>query len=320
MMTAIAWYAQEKSVTIAEFNAAYASIPLAGIILAMLFDYGLDTGKLYNKMLGRGKSGLSKLVFAFGGAVFVFFIVFTWLLAGTITLNLAAVTPATLVASALVALIVLLPNTGTSEWLLWLWIAETIVTGGYAPDNIPDYFAPRGVFEVASPLEKKVRTANWLIKVFVVALAGGLLLKYGADHSVTVEQFTQAVAATPLILIIGIEVLDKFSDRLDYKKVYWNFAQPKEYNFSVAMQSTLTAFAIAGGAAFIAVLYIMAGTITFSLGAYNPGILLAAALYALYIIAPETGDDELILFLWIAASVATKFQYFTLIPAMITQV
>ena len=129
LMTGIAWYAQEKSVTIAEFNAAYASIPLVGILLAMLFDYGLDTGKLYNRMLGRGKNGISKLVFAFG-AVFVFFMMFTWLLAGTITLNLASVTPATLVASSLVALVVLLPNTGTSEWLLWLWIAETIVTGG----------------------------------------------------------------------------------------------------------------------------------------------------------------------------------------------
>jgi len=129
IIAAIAWYAQEMSVTIAEFNAAYASIPLVGIFLALVFDYGLDTGKLYNRMLGRGKSGLSKLVFAFG-AVFVFFLMFTWLLAGTITLNLAAVTPATLVASALVALVVLLPNTGTSEWLLWLWIAETIVTGG----------------------------------------------------------------------------------------------------------------------------------------------------------------------------------------------
>ncbi|AJC70911.1 hypothetical protein X802_00915 [Thermococcus guaymasensis DSM 11113] len=129
MMALMAWYAQAKSVTIAEFNAAYASIPLVGIILALVFDYGLDTGKLYNRMLGRGKSGLSKLAFAFG-AVFVFFMTFTWLLAGTITLNLATITPATLVASALVALIVLLPNTGTSEWLLWLWIAETIVTGG----------------------------------------------------------------------------------------------------------------------------------------------------------------------------------------------
>ena len=172
---------------------------------------------------------------------------------------------------------------------------------------------------MAGPLEKKVRTANWLIKLFVVAVAGGLLLKYGADHSVTVGQFTQAIASTPIVLVIGIELLDKLSDKWDYKKLYWNYAQPKEYNFSVAMQSTLFALVIAG-AAFIGVLYLMAGTITFSLGAYNPGVLLAAAVYALYIIAPETGDDELILFLWIAANVATGFQYFTLIPAMISQV
>ncbi|AMM53482.1 hypothetical protein [Pyrococcus kukulkanii] len=129
IMATIAWYAQEKSVSIAEFNAAYASIPLTGIMLAMLFDYGLDTGKLYNRMLGRGKSPLSKLAFAIG-AVAMFFLAFTWLLAGTITLNFATITPATLIASAFVALIILLPHTGTSEWLLWLWIAETIVTGG----------------------------------------------------------------------------------------------------------------------------------------------------------------------------------------------
>ena len=172
---------------------------------------------------------------------------------------------------------------------------------------------------MAGPLDKKVRTANWLIKFFVVALAGGFIMKYGADHSVTVGQFTQAIAATPLALVIGIEILDKLSDKWDYKKLYWNYIQPKEYNFSVAMQSTIFSFAIAG-VAFIAVLYLMAGTITLSLGAYNPGILLAAAVYAMYIIAPETGDDELILFLWVAANVATGFQHFTLIPAMISQV
>ncbi|MBO8175187.1 MAG: hypothetical protein H0Z18_08010 [Thermococcus sp.] len=129
IMALIAWYAQKNSVTIAQFNAAYASIPLSALILGMVFDYGLDTGKLYNKMLGRGKNPIQKLTFAIG-AVFIFFLAFTWALAGTITLNFATITPATLIVSAFVALVVLLPRTGTSEWLLWLWIAETIVTGG----------------------------------------------------------------------------------------------------------------------------------------------------------------------------------------------
>jgi len=129
IMALITWYAQKNSVTIAQFNAAYASIPLSALVLGMIFDYGLDTGKLYNKMLGRGKSTLSKLAFAIS-AVAIFFLMFTWLVAGTITLNLAIIQPETLVAAGVVSLLVLMPNTGTSEWLLWLWIAETIVTGG----------------------------------------------------------------------------------------------------------------------------------------------------------------------------------------------
>lgn len=129
IMSLIAWYASSKNVTIAQFNVAYASIPLSVILLAMVFDYGLDTGKLYNRMLGRGKNPLSKLAFAIG-SVTVFFLLFTWLVAGTVTLNLSLLQPENIVAAGIVALVVLIPNTGTSEWLLWLWIATQIATGG----------------------------------------------------------------------------------------------------------------------------------------------------------------------------------------------
>ena len=129
IMAFIAWYAQKHSVTIAQFNSAYASIPFVGILAALAFDYGLDTGKLYTKMLGRGKTPLSKFILALG-SVIVFFIMFTWILVGTITLNLAVIQPEVLVAAGFVSIVVLMPNTGTSEWLLWLWIAETIVTQG----------------------------------------------------------------------------------------------------------------------------------------------------------------------------------------------
>ena len=129
IMTLLAWYAQEKSVTVAQFNQAYASIPLVGILIAVVFDYGLDTGKLYNKIFGKGRNSLEGFIFGIV-AVAAFFLAFTWTIAGSITLDLMAISPEVLVAAGLVALVVLLPNTGTSEWLLWLWIAETIVTGG----------------------------------------------------------------------------------------------------------------------------------------------------------------------------------------------
>ena len=129
IMALLAWYAQEKSVTIAQFNQAYASIPIVGILIAVVFDYALDTGKLYTKIFGKSRNSLEGFIFGMV-AVAMFFLAFTWTIAGSITLDLMAISPEVLVAAGLVALVVLLPNTGTSEWLLWLWIAETIVTGG----------------------------------------------------------------------------------------------------------------------------------------------------------------------------------------------
>jgi len=129
IMALLAWYAQEKSVTIAQFNQAYASIPVIGILIAVVFDYGLDTGKLYTKIFGKSKNSFEGFIFGMI-AVTIFFLAFTWIIAGVITIDLMTISPEVLVAAGLVALVVLLPNTGTSEWLLWLWIAETIVTGG----------------------------------------------------------------------------------------------------------------------------------------------------------------------------------------------
>ena len=98
-------------------------------MIAVVFDYALDTGKLYTKTFGKSRNSLEGFIFGMV-AVAMFFLAFTWTIAGSITLDLMAISPEVLVAAGLVALVVLLPNTGTSEWLLWLWIAETIVTQG----------------------------------------------------------------------------------------------------------------------------------------------------------------------------------------------
>ncbi|WP_245610405.1 hypothetical protein [Thermococcus celericrescens] len=124
-MALIAWYAGQHNVTAQEFNEAFASIPVTAILLAMFFDYGLDSGKLYDKMIKKPSNRMLGLVYAIL-ATGVFFFAFLWLISGSIQ----AASAAAVVASALVALIVLMPRTGTSEWLLWLWLAETLVTAG----------------------------------------------------------------------------------------------------------------------------------------------------------------------------------------------
>jgi hypothetical protein len=121
----LAWYAGQHNLTAQEFNEAFASIPVIAIILAMFFDYGLDSGKLYDKIVKKPSNRMLGLIYALI-ATGVFFLAFLWLIAGSIQ----AASASAVVASGLVSLLVLMPNTGTSEWVLWLWVAETLVTAG----------------------------------------------------------------------------------------------------------------------------------------------------------------------------------------------
>jgi len=125
ILALMAWYAGQHNVTAQQFNEAFASIPVAAILLAMFFDYGLDSGKLYDKMVKKPSNRMVGLIYALI-ATGVFFFAFLWLIAGSIQ----AASAAAVVASGAVALLVLMPNTGTSEWVLWLWVAETLVTAG----------------------------------------------------------------------------------------------------------------------------------------------------------------------------------------------
>ena len=148
----------------------------------------------------------------------------------------------------------------------------------------------------------KLRTTDYLAKVVIVAVLGGLGLMWASDQAITVKDYVNAVAMTPIWLIIAMEILDKFSDKKDY--TYWGIAMSRRYGGHPVLWGIIIAVI-----AFAGTLYVMTGTIAMNVHSYSAGVLLAAMTYALYIIMPETGDDELILFLWIAATIATKGQY-----------
>ena len=125
ILALMAWYAGQHNVTAQQFNEAFARIPVVAIILAMFFDYGLDTGKLYDRIIKKPNSRMLGLIYAMI-ATGVFFLAFIWLITGSLQMASAA----SVLSAGLVALLVFMPNTGTSEWILWLWIAETLVTAG----------------------------------------------------------------------------------------------------------------------------------------------------------------------------------------------
>lgn len=161
------------------------------------------------------------------------------------------------------------------------------------------------------PLYSAQNPLAWLLKAGVVALLGAFLLK--STGSTTVSDFTNAIASIPFIWVLAIEAFDKISDRFDYVKWSAKVLYGKaDADARGSMKAILVGLLFAS-LAFFGVLYLATGAITMNFGSLSPGVLAAAGIVALYIIAPETGDDELMLYLWLAATIATKGHYFTLL-------
>lgn len=152
----------------------------------------------------------------------------------------------------------------------------------------------------------------WLLKTLAVGATLGAIFWYCSTVSVTMSDVVTTIAKTPLAVVILIELIDKFIDMYDvYAKIYFTTGKVEDLEDSTKRVglALLVAFM-----AFLGILWALTGTFTLALGSISPGVLIVSALYAVYILAPETGDDELILFVWIGATIATGGQYIMLLP------
>ena len=147
-----------------------------------------------------------------------------------------------------------------------------------------------------------LKQGNYWVKTAIVVILGGFIARWAISNNATVQEYFAAIAQTNILVVVGIELLDKISDKFDYTSAFQAMYK-KETNMSWLGGLIIAVLA------FFGTLYVMAGTISMSLGTYSTGIVLAAATYALYIILPETGDDEIIFWLWAIAQVATGGAY-----------
>nr|ADF80231.1 t26-7p [Thermococcus sp. 26/2] len=153
-------------------------------------------------------------------------------------------------------------------------------------------------------MEKKdigMKLAKWGLSSGLM----GLLLYYAGQHAVTVQQTTETMAKVSFAFVLFIELLDKFADM---GKLYGKFSKDR---------NSIIGGLIFGGLGFAIVLWTLTGTLKLS-GASTPAAVVVAGFTALYIFAPDTGRDEWYFMAWLAANIATKFQYFQLLPAGFT--
>lgn len=159
----------------------------------------------------------------------------------------------------------------------------------------------------------KIKWGQWFVKTAVAVLGIAFLMMWAMDKNVTAQEFVEAVASTPFFVILLAEGLDKITDKRDYYKMY-NIAYQRMFQGKRNDIAGILLPTVISALLFATVLWMVAGSLVLSTSAYNPALLVWAAVLSLYIIMPETGDDELMLWLWLGATIATKGQNFTILP------
>lgn len=154
-----------------------------------------------------------------------------------------------------------------------------------------------------------LKWGQWALKTALASGFLGLLLWYGAEKSITIAQTNTALASIPLAFVALIEIFDKIADKNDYYTSLY-----KQFGANTSRGSAVLTSLLFAALGMFVILWALTGTITMNLGSYGPANIFVAGLISLYIFAPETGDDELLLWPWIAATIATKGQYFALLP------
>jgi len=158
-----------------------------------------------------------------------------------------------------------------------------------------------------------IRWGQWGLKTALASGLLGLLLSYAASKNVTIAQTNVAFASIPLAFVVLIELFDKFADKNDfYNKLYAGVGGALGNRKSRAT-AVLISLLFAGLGMFV-IIWALTGTITMNIGTIGPANFFVAGLIALYIFAPETGDDELLLWAWLGATIATKGQYLSILP------
>lgn len=158
---------------------------------------------------------------------------------------------------------------------------------------------------------KKLSIGRWFVRVLMGASLIALLLMYGGSKNVTISELTKVIASTSVVVIIAVELLDKIADKSVYVKLYGRFYRATGVapgTRSSMLVSIITPAVVSIGV-FALTLYLVAGTLALNLGAYSPAVILWAGTIATYVMLPETGDDELIFWAWLGATIATKGQH-----------
>ena len=152
----------------------------------------------------------------------------------------------------------------------------------------------------------KTNYSMWIVKAVACSLGAGAIFWYAGQHSVAFNDILTTFASIPAVIIVLIEIIDKVVDMKDVFNTMYSYGNNSGLGYAFVFLGAIFGF--------LGIIWALAGTITLNVGSISPAVIIVAGLLALYILAPETGDDEIIAYLWLGATIATMGKYLTLIP------
>jgi len=151
----------------------------------------------------------------------------------------------------------------------------------------------------------------WLIftlKMVGCGIGFAALMWYVMNNSVVGSDVVRGFAAVPFVFYLTAELLDTI---VDMNKVVYT---PLFKNYSGYVAIALTVVTIT--CMFFVTLWALSGSITLSIGSAGASSVVVASVFALYLLAPNTGKEKLLLYMFIGATIATKFAYMSMIPSL----
>jgi hypothetical protein len=144
-----------------------------------------------------------------------------------------------------------------------------------------------------------------LLRGIILSLLMGGVMYYASNHSIVVNDIVVAFASIPLLFVILIEMLDRFIDK---KSIYTRL-----YEAGSGVNSTV--FVLGGiGVSFVSITLLLANALTLSFGNLSPTVYVVSGIISLYVLAPDTGKEYYILYLFVGATIATFAKYLSIIP------
>jgi hypothetical protein len=126
-----------------------------------------------------------------------------------------------------------------------------------------------------------------------------------ARNGVTGKQIVEAYASPGFLTVIAIELIDKKWD----KRSFWQkLAKKDDYRFVIMIVGIIVLY--------IAIVSLITGTLTIDVSKAPISAHIVALTFMFYLLSPETGSSEWLLFGYIAATLATGFTKFSLVPGL----